>query len=996
MEKVIEIFDDAQRSSSAGVRKSNIRKLQALVQTGTEAFMKAFIHFLQTICIDNILLVAKKEASVENTILFFSEFISAFNDNLFTTCMKHLLLRTSAVDKTVRFRSCQIISEVLSRMSPDVEIDSDLWKFVKLLTPRLRDKIATVRLWALRAVRRFQYQVNDSDLITEEIIHLMKCDTSISVRIAAIETVEISKRSLPSLLERIRDVNCEVRIAAFKKLLEVNFHQLNASYRATIIKYGLRDREINVKKAAIAIISEWIKTCQNRVPSLLHKLNLRENEEDSIFLAWKILESVNNEQIKIPELKKLIQEQRPTWEGSFAAMNASEIIWAKVRCDFAKAKYSPLVADDVIESLLPDMVVLCALLEDGHTTTLYDNIQQKLSMKYLLEVTSFLESSDVSGREKLTEICEAMILDVFFPEDLVKPLLEAWCRSVYEHEYNQSPEKSFDAAFKLAQTVTSQVNINDVDTSLSQTREERDEERLLSCIRSMELILWILTKLIQANAGIIPNFADSCPYFAFITSSIWSSIQQPDSELRCLAVRGLGLLGLCSESICGENYSLLFQVASNDMEENDIRCQAIQILSDFAMIYPSKFSNDASFCNVLHRLQGNSSDSITTRVALETSAKLFFSRLTCDPKLLSNLLKFFFLPEVFAIYFAAEEEDSGIQITDAFLGTSIRLQQILSVFFQTFFSFKRENANVIVQSIPELIPDLTMLIQSGDLSSVVLDKIISSVVSLHTRASDSFEANELATVIVDECNNLNAVLSANICREILKLGNTKLDKSLLKDLVRTYCSMAPESWISINTVDDVIKVSELIRSMCSDKSLVKAMDKFIQTCETFRENNEMDIMKEKEQGNGDVCIDGFFGFAPGLADLIEMNCNDERHIPLPTTAKAVTATSQKSSSTSVKTKKAKKVVGDQTKRNKRNGNNIIISSDVEDEEVEEQGSGPRRALSRSSKTAAAGKIVSQLSQHENEDENEDENVNDSSPMLVRRRRSSSGCPFGEL
>jgi hypothetical protein len=366
---------------------------------------------------------------------------------------------------------------------------------------------------------------------------------------------------------------------------------------------------------------------------------------------------------------------------------------------------------------------LRALLLDGFegpTSALYDNQQQQLVMKYLLELTAFLDATDAAGFEQLRVACEKMIMDVYFPEDLVQALLEAWARCSCSCTVNTNTNtlELLDSSFKLASSVKAQ----ELPEGLSE--ELVEEFDLLRQIRCMEILVWTLTTAVKTQRGAISSIQQS-DHFDFISSTVSCSLQQPDSELRCLAVRGLGLLGLSSETLCTRNYPLLFQVASNEVEENDIRCQAVQILSDFAMIYPDKFRNDAAFGNVLCRLQSSSSDSVTTRVALETSAKLFYSRLAADAKLFSNLLKFFFLPDVFAVYFPADEESQS-QLTDAFLGSSVRLQQILSVFFQTFFSINRENARLIVQSIAELVPDLTQIIQSGDVTSVVLDKVTST------------------------------------------------------------------------------------------------------------------------------------------------------------------------------------------------------------------------------------------------------------------------------
>ncbi len=63
----------------------------------------------------------------------------------------------NAKEKSVRFRACQIISNILRDLDEDTEIDDGLWQALQsTLLMRIRDKIAVVRVEAVKALTRLQ------------------------------------------------------------------------------------------------------------------------------------------------------------------------------------------------------------------------------------------------------------------------------------------------------------------------------------------------------------------------------------------------------------------------------------------------------------------------------------------------------------------------------------------------------------------------------------------------------------------------------------------------------------------------------------------------------------------------------------------------------------------------------------------------------------------------------------------------------------------------
>eukprot|EP00966_Prymnesium_polylepis_P190420 4412676-Prymnesium_polylepis.1 len=102
-------------------------------------------------------------------------------------------------------------------MSEEAEVSDELFEAVEAaMLERCRDKVPSVRAFAVRALFRLQDPTEPRDEITRELLRLMGEDSAKEVRMASISTIAPSKHALEALLERTRDVAAEVRIHALK------------------------------------------------------------------------------------------------------------------------------------------------------------------------------------------------------------------------------------------------------------------------------------------------------------------------------------------------------------------------------------------------------------------------------------------------------------------------------------------------------------------------------------------------------------------------------------------------------------------------------------------------------------------------------------------------------------------------------------------------------------------------------------------------------------
>ena len=685
MDKILPIISEAQRTIVN--HQSGVKKLIVIISSSITENLNSFLF-----CVDHILVNTKKDSAIERLVKFTCDFFSAADETCFEIGIRHLLLRSQAVEKNVRYRACQMVAGILGNMNPNTEISEETWfAMVETLSPRLRDKNTTVRLWAIKAVGLLQNSDETKrNQIIEEITRLMNSDTLASIRVAAIETILVTNQTLPMIIEKVKDIHKDVRIATLQKLAkDVTTKHITSIAKSFVINYGLNDREKEVKEATISLVLVWIEQTGNKIPRFLHSLNLNTNEQVAEKLETKVITN--------PILLNEAREEHPNWNGSFASINSSEVLWVRVRCEYAMKRLTAATSADILEALLPDSVILCDLLAEGQAVT---SSTQQLLVKYLLEMSFFLENADFSGREKLATICEKMIVDPAFPNGLMSTLLNAWARTQDNRDVIQT---SLNLAIKIKSTL--------IDEPSNETSEQMSED---ISVRSMEVICWTLTQLIKMNGGQQSNDNEMVKFEEFITAS-YNNLQQINMNLRCVAVKCLGLFGMCNEKLCINTIPILMEVTRNNLEETEIRMYALHALTDFAMVYPILFKDNIDFSHLLVLIIDNSSNTNDQfdliQEGIMSSAKLLFANILTDIRLYSILLKIFFIPEIIF------NEDENYE------NEYSHIQQVLSLFFQACFTMESNQLIFILNSIPDFISDITMSVKQGDIDSSMVENV---------------------------------------------------------------------------------------------------------------------------------------------------------------------------------------------------------------------------------------------------------------------------------
>jgi len=887
-DRVSEIFAECQRHSA--VHKSSVKKLSTLLKETSAREQDEIIELIHRGVVDQYLLVAKKEAAIERLVKFYCDFLAAsvanFHDEkVFRAGISHLLKRSAATDKNVRYRACQSLAFVLTSIyATETEVSDDIWQsIIAVVVPRLNDKAPNVRMWAVKTLANLQNPLDTSDPVVLGLIRLMNTDTASAVRVSAIDHVAVVKLSLTSLVSRVQDIKPEVRIAALERLAgNVAVGQLSSAQRATIVIFGLADRDPGCKSVAIGLIQKWATSVENNIPKLLQLINLKTNPQAVELVANTLIDIVENANANgttnpFPAsagLKAAVRDARPQWEAKdISRIPGSEILWAQLRCDYARKNFPPSVAESVIEHLIPDTVELCSLLASAHA--LPDQLGKKLSLqlsaKNLLSMTSFMDAADVSGGLELTRVCEQMLVDVRFPDMLIEAVLDAWLRGLGKAD-NTTIFNNITALSEKFGSIDETEGAEELDSGALE---------VLAATRGLQLVNWALGLGIADAQN---NQRLSTTFYQFAIESL----QSTSPAMRRLAVRCIGLMGLSSETMCTNNREILFQVAAQDLEEVDVREQALQALVDIATVHPSLFSDHPVLTGLLLRVQEDVRGEFTTtsmrRVATEAAAKLLFTGTLSEPQLFSNVLKVFFVPEVFD--FESSEADDSEENANAHIAVT-RLQQLLSVFLQSYsMVVSAKYQQIIVDSIEHVVADLTVLCRDEIASVTVLPKLANHLL---TMCENQQAIDKTSSSYASSC----ARLAASLSREALKLGNSKLEKATIKELIKVLVSLSPKTWVTADTAASMYKVTKCIARNCTlDKALKKSLDLFSCSCakeaiafsalasqvETVEEENMDDsvayaVYELEEQKKLKENL--FYSYAPGIADLVELIAEDE-------------------------------------------------------------------------------------------------------------------------
>lgn len=358
-------------------------------------------------------------------------------------------------------------------------IDDELFHPIRLgLLKRLRDKESPVRAQAVYGLGRLASEMseaeNDEDSdddgvagsVLEKLLDVLQNDPSADVRRSLLLNLPFTPATLPYLLERARDSDAPIRRALYARLLPAlaDFRHLSLTHREKLLRWGLRDRDDNVKKATARLFRErWIGDCVQprdeeeqsadqavaQAPSLEGLLELLERID--------VVNSGNDGGIALDAMKAF-WEGRPDYcqfvtfdEAYWKDMTPEGVFIARTFNDFCHSSGSSAA----LQEKMPEVTRFAFLLQENinrlveavrqaalQQETEEDSAQQEFIVEQLLNIALTLDYSDEIGRRTMFSLLREALALAELPEEatrLVTDVLRTTCGTL------NSSEKEFIA-----------------------------------------------------------------------------------------------------------------------------------------------------------------------------------------------------------------------------------------------------------------------------------------------------------------------------------------------------------------------------------------------------------------------------------------------------------------------------------------------------------------------------------------------------------------------
>eukprot|EP00578_Thalassiosira_sp_NH16_P026939 CAMPEP_0181102626 /NCGR_PEP_ID=MMETSP1071-20121207/14420_1 /TAXON_ID=35127 /ORGANISM="Thalassiosira sp., Strain NH16" /LENGTH=1128 /DNA_ID=CAMNT_0023185621 /DNA_START=90 /DNA_END=3477 /DNA_ORIENTATION=+ len=552
------------------------------------------------------------------------------------------------------------------------------------------------------------------------------------------------------IIERIKDVDCKVREAALDALrTRVDFEeQLTEDQRVEILRNGLTKRcATTYAKTVELLCTNWLKSTRFDPIALLDRLNPVLNEavcerasrvllrvastidcetdaDEGVALVRKHLGGPEIRELRCTVLKKRSivpppiparggtdeddagedETQKGIGGSSAPALGTSTALFLRVQCDISANK------SDTITDIVSDIPTLCNLL-NGHIDRLiefnndedYDEVDEDEAAAFeddqnflclqLIHMAKSSELREEGSRRHFITIMRRILSRLATPDDLVEACVKAMATA-------------HDKESQFLQTVSEiLVDVEDDDTFRCPSGHD---EKAIVIVRQMRIIA-ILSIVLESISGRMTGHPILDGFFLHLSPAITSK----NAIVREHGVICLSKFCLLSgeEKVVDDFKPLLMTVAGSVEERVEVRAQAALALCDLALIHERMLLGPASdeddqneeggpsipFKDMLLEMMGHAKPGIVI-IAAEIAAKLLLAGRLRDPNLIAWLLVIYFDTSLTADF----EADEGAEVAKE-VGSPVRLQQLLSIFFPTYSMSSLDANDDMMASVAPLI-----------------------------------------------------------------------------------------------------------------------------------------------------------------------------------------------------------------------------------------------------------------------------------------------------
>ncbi|KAL2015987.1 hypothetical protein VTK56DRAFT_4476 [Thermocarpiscus australiensis] len=727
--QVVAVFREAQRTT-ASHRKLvvTLRKIQEACcyepttakKSAASDFDEADFNAEFVRCVLRVMPIKKSEGVGEKTIRFIGLFLrhAVDKDNqamgevdedastmpetpgtrLTAYLMETVLPLLTAKDKFVRYRSTQLISHIINSLDA---IDDDLFQKLRSgLLKRIRDKEAMVRAQAVLGLGRLagnqveaEPNSDDSDDdgssgLLEKLLEVLQNDPSADVRRSLLVNLPILPNTLPFLLERARDQDAATRRAVYSRLLPAlgDFRHLSLSMREKLLRWGLRDRDENVRKAAGRLFRErWIEDCAGTPPPAEtgQPAEVSPPNLDALLELLERIDVVNSggENGVALEAMKGFWEGRPDYreamsfdDNFFETLSAESVFVVRTFNDFCRnegnGKFESLIEEKLPEvtkvafyleryiKVLIDAIKRAEEQETGEDDEEEDTAEQEFIVEQLLHIALTLDYSDEVGRRKMFSLLRQTLSIPELPEEATK-LTVAVLRDLCAPD--AAGEKEFcsivlEAVADVHDTIVDDVPGDDNESFHSarsevsgdstptrsgrnKTPELSEEEAAQKAIKEIMINMKCLHIVQCMLCNVSGDLQQNDHLVAMLNNLVVPAVRSHEAPVR---ERGLVCLGLCSlldRSLAEENLTLFMHFFSKG--HTALQITALHILTDILNVHGAQLlsSNPTLLKVYIKALRSGAKHPEVQAAATVAVSKLLLGRVVTDHEVSAELLK---------------------------------------------------------------------------------------------------------------------------------------------------------------------------------------------------------------------------------------------------------------------------------------------------------------------------------------------------------------------
>ena len=284
--------------------------------------------------------------------------------------------------------------------------------------------------------------------LLEKLLDVLQNDPSADVRRSLLLNLPLMPGTLPYLLERARDLDPATRRALYSRLLPAlgDFRHLSLSMREKLLRWGLRDRDENVRKAAARLFRErWIEDCagapqtgvvgavaEAASPNIDGLLELLERID---IVNSGVEEGIASEAMQDfwdgrPDYQEAVSFNDPFWdhlspESAFMARSFNDYCRQQ-----ANKKYEMAVEEKMPEvtklafflqrytNILIDILRRNSMRCDGDEEE--DTVEWEFIVEQLLHIAKTLDYTDEVGRRKMFALLRETLAIAELPDEITK------------------------------------------------------------------------------------------------------------------------------------------------------------------------------------------------------------------------------------------------------------------------------------------------------------------------------------------------------------------------------------------------------------------------------------------------------------------------------------------------------------------------------------------------------------------------------------------------